>query len=338
MRDSPWRAIDAPTDTATVSARRVDASLPWDFFWARASDRRVMLTLRHAASSSPSDGLPRLRDLEVSLSEVDEFGTRMLGLKLRDPAQQDIFRTLCLDIVGAAAAATSELEAVNTAIRRTWRWHHLLRGGRSGLLSAVEQKGLIGELLVLERVLLPRLPASVALAAWMGPLDSPKDFEVGRLAIEAKVRRGSARPYVGISSEHQLDTEGVDALFLHVVELSAAPESQADSFSLSDLAARVRERILANDPNAVGTFDGLLNAAGLRDEDNYDDSNWMVGRTRAFAVNADFPRITAADTAPGLDRVRYAVELSHCEHFEVTESELDNAIAGLGEADANRAG
>ena len=338
MTDNPWRCIAAPSDTSMVNARRVDASLPWNFFWARSADRRVMLTLRHAVAASPAAALPRIREIEVTLSEVDEHGTRTLGLKLRDSAQRDIFHTLCLDIVTAAAGAVSEAGAVNTALRRTWRWHHLLRGGRSGRLSPEEQKGLIGELLVLERVLLPHLPTSVAIAAWMGPLGSPKDFEVGRLAIEAKVHRGSAEPNVAINSEYQLDSDGLDALFLHVVELSAAPESVAESFSVSDLAARVRSRILADEPGAEGTFDGLLDAAGLREEDSYDDSKWVEGRSRVYAVRADFPRITAAATLPGVERVRYTVALNRCEPFEVPEKALSNAIAGLGGVNADRLG
>ena len=335
MTDNPWRNIEAPGDTATVYARRVDAGLPWDFFWARSADRRVMLTLRHAASSSPVTRLPHIRDIEVTLSETDEHGTRTLGLKLIDSSLQDIFHTLCVDIVSAAARAASEPDAVNTALRRTWRWHHLLREGRSGLLSPEEQKGLIGELLVLERFLLPLLPASVAVAAWLGPLGSPKDFEVGLLAIEAKARRGSARPYVAITSEHQLDSDGVDALFLHVVELSVAPETATDSFSLSDLAARVRGRIVADDPGVEGAFDGLLTAAGLQEEDNYGDALWVEGRSRVYAVGADFPRITSTAIPPGVERVRYSVALNRCEPFEVPGSELREAIVGLGESDAD---
>ena len=336
MTDNPWHHIEPPTATSAINARRVDAGLPWDFFWARSADRRMMLTLRHAASSSPATRLPQIRDIEVTLSDTDQYGTRALGLKLRDSSLQDIFHTLCVDIVSAAARAASEPDAVNTALRRTWRWHHLLRGGRSGLLSPEEQKGLIGELLVLERFLLPLLPASVAVAAWLGPLGSPKDFEVGLLAIEAKARRGSARPYVAITSEHQLDSEGVDALFLHVVELSVAPETAADSFSVSDLAARVRGRIVADDPGAEGAFDGLLAAAGLQEEDDYADSRWVEGRCRVYAVGPDFPRITAATPPPGVERVTYSVALNRCEPFEIPDSQLRDAIAGLGGLDADR--
>ena len=335
MTDNPWRGIEAPSAADAANARRVDAALRWNFFWGRAADRRVMLTLRHAASSSPTTKLPQIRDIDVTLSDSDELGTRTLGLKLRDSAHQDIFHTLCVDIVSASAGAASEVEAVDIALRRTWRWHHLLRGGRSGLLSPEAQKGLIGELLVLERVLLPLLPVSVSVAAWIGPLDSPKDFEVGRLAIEAKARRGGAQPYIAISSEHQLDSDGVDDLFLHVVELSVAPESAEGSFSVTDLAERVRRRILADDPGIEGAFDGLLAAAGLREEDNYSDSQWVEGHSRVFAVHAGFPRITPSAIPPGVQHARYSVDLSHCEPFEVQESELRSAVATLGGTDAD---
>lgn len=59
-------------------------------------------------------------------------------------------------------------------------------------LSAEEQKGLIGELLVLERYLIPLFGPADATSAWVGPTGSPKDFECGRTAIEAKARRGAA--------------------------------------------------------------------------------------------------------------------------------------------------
>ena len=106
----------------------------------------------------------------------------------------------------------------------TWRWHHLLRGGRGTLLSPEEQKGLLGELFVLERLLLPSMDASSAVTAWRGPLGAPKDFEIARVAVEAKTHCWCCHT---VSLNHicssQLDERGVDSLFLHVVELDEAP-------------------------------------------------------------------------------------------------------------------
>lgn len=334
MSNNPWHHIEPPSSIHTANARRIDAGLPWDFFWARAADGRVMLTLQHAASSSPGSRLPRIQDIDVTLSASDEHGTRTLGLKLQESSLRDLFHTLCLDIVSATEHAVSEADAVNTALQRTWRWHHLLRGGRSDLLSAEEQRGLIGELLVLERYLLPLLPASVAVEAWRGPLDSPKDFEVSLLAIEAKARRGSSRPSVAISSEHQLDSTGLNSLYLHVVELSPAPETTSESFSVSAVANRIRERIMADDPGSVGIFDGLLTAAGLVSEHDYSSSCFVEGRSQVYIVGGGFPRITATDILPGLERVSYSIMLDTCELFEIAHDDLRNALARLGESDA----
>ena len=137
----------------------------------------VLLTLHLAAESAPTNRLPRLRDIEVSLWPPDESGTQILAFKLLNSNQQDIFQNLCRDIVSVAARADYEAEAVSVALLRTWRWHHLLRSGRGTLLSQEEQKGLLGELFVLERLLLPNIDAYSAVRAWRGPLGSPKDFE-----------------------------------------------------------------------------------------------------------------------------------------------------------------
>ena len=95
MAEDPWAEIAPPSISDSVAARRVDANLPWDFFWARGADRRVFLTLSHATESAPSTPLPRLRDIEMTLSPPDQANTRILALKLLDPGQQDIFHTLC---------------------------------------------------------------------------------------------------------------------------------------------------------------------------------------------------------------------------------------------------
>ena len=160
MGKDPWEEIDTPSIADSVAARRVDANLPWNFFWARGVDGRVLLTLRHATRSAttarlPRLRVPRLRDIEVTLSPSDESDTQLLAFKLLDSNQRDIFRTLCEDIISAASQAKSEVGAVSAALARTWRSHHLLRGGRGTLLSPEEQMGLLGELFVLERLLLP---------------------------------------------------------------------------------------------------------------------------------------------------------------------------------------
>lgn len=149
MTDSAWAGLVTPGCFNAVSARRVDADLAWDFFWARSSDRNYLLMLRHGSQSSPRDRLPQLKGIDVVDTPSGGADDVVLVLKLRDASQLDIFERLCRDIVGSTYGAASEREAVAAALGRTWRWHHLLRGGSDERLSPNEQQGLIGELLVL---------------------------------------------------------------------------------------------------------------------------------------------------------------------------------------------
>jgi Putative PD-(D/E)XK family member, (DUF4420) len=331
MIDDPWEGLEPPPDADVINARRVDAKLPWNFYWARSADRRCLLILGHEQGSSPQNRLPVIKGVDVSLSDSDQQGHRMLTLKLHDSAQRDIFHQLCLDIVASASRANSEREAVELTLARTWRWHHLLRGGASQKLSPEEQKGLIGELVVLEYLLLPVHSAFDAVAAWRGPLGAPKDFEIGRVCVEAKARRGAAEPHVMISSEHQLDLSGTDALFLHVVELAAATDQSDDGFSVSDIANRLHQQIAGVDASAADHFDSLLVANGLNREDDYSDSRWIRGPDRLYRVGEGFPSVTPGQFPSGVSGVRYSVSLPDCEAWRVSSDEFRAALKGAGD-------
>lgn len=324
----PWDELATPTAAATVTALRVDASLPWGFFWARDVEHKCLLILRHSAEVTPGGRLPRLQGIELS-DVIDETGSeRILGLRLIDSAQRDIFYQLCIDIVRSAARASTEKEALQLALARTWRWHHLLRGGRDDRLSLEEQKGLIGELLVLERYLLPLLSPRDAVLTWHGPLGAPKDFEVGRICIEAKARRGAATPFISISSEFQLDGSGIDSLFLHVVELDQASSGAEGSFTVSHIVRRIQDRVQVADADAGDIFAGTLTAAGFEWSDDYSDSLWVEGNPRLFQVGSGFPRITPERFPSGVSRVTYSIALAACEPYRILPAVLEDALTG----------
>jgi len=332
MSDDPWKDLTPPSSADALNARRVGAEMPWGFFWARGIDRRCLLLLRHAEDASPKLRLPHLKGIETALTDVDGDRNRTLVLRLLDSAQRDIFHRLCLDIMASAAGAETETDAVAIALARTWRWHHLLRGGGDGRLSPEEQKGLIGELLVLDQ-LLRSLSARDAVSSWRGPLGAPKDFEVGRLSVEAKARRGAATPYIAISSEHQLDVTGVDTLFLHVAELDQAQSDAPGGFTLSEIARRLHSAIGITDQLAADLFETLLSAAGFDWEDDYSDVKWIQGPDRLYRVGDGFPCITPASFPGGVLNVRYSVSLFECEPFRVPVDVLAATLEGASHGD-----
>ena len=325
MMTDPWYPISPPPKN-TLNARRVDLSTKWDLFWAIDAERNPLLLLEHAKDQVRPHRLPKLRGLQVENVPADGDPRERILIRLIEREQRDIFLRFCRDIVDATELATSEDQAVERFLARTWRWHQLLKGGRDKRLGDEAQKGLIGELFVLERHLFPVLGAADAVRCWTGPLDSPHDFEISRIHVEAKAR-GPAIPRVTISSEFQLDSSDADTFFLHVTEVAIATEGVPSARTLTEIVKRTRSIIPSDDMLTIDVFGEQLAAVGFDWTHDYSDKPWLVSAESLYAVREDFPRITPSMCASGVGNVRYAVSLPECEPFRAEVTALRNAIA-----------
>lgn len=319
--DRPWFNI------APGLARRVDADHVADFYWSVTHDGEPQLVLE-TPTVDPAPRLPTLRGLKARIVPQGQ-GRSRLSLCLVDPSLQDIFSRLCRDLVDASRVADNEHAAAQVAIRRTWRWHHLLRGGGPGLLSAEEQKGLIGEIHVLRR-LIEVVGCAAAVTSWRGPLGAPKDFEVGPHAIEAKARRGAATPHVRISSEDQLDGNGVDVLLLHVIDLSTAVEGEGAT--LSDSARELFDLVRALDEGLLEPLEDRFAAAGFHWSDDYSEFPWSEGQHRLYRVVDAFPCLQASSVPTGVSHVTYAIDLNVIDEYQLPWSDAARLLTEAGDA------
>jgi len=328
MSHDPWADLASPLTANTVSARRVDADIPWHFFWARDFSGKCMLILTHSTDATTPGRLPNLKGIQLERVPSECGSQQSLTFRLLDSTHREIFHRLCTDIVTVASIAPSELAAVIATIQRTWRWHHLLRGGSQQRLSEEEQKGLIGELLTIEKYLLPNYSAMVAISAWSGPYGAPKDFQIGLCCIETKAHGSSAKPTVEITSEHQLDGNGLDRLFLLIAALDPAAPGSPGQFTLTELVARLRDQIMQADPAALNLYEAGLAAVGFRGEDDYSEYAWIAGSTRLYSVGEHFPRLVASGMMNGVHHVRYSLSLATCDTFRIADDEFVAALKG----------
>ena len=326
--EDPWSGISAPQVQASqISARRVAQATPWGLYWAVDADRNVLLILQHGATIRRSRRMPKLRGLRVEAQPADRGSDERIVIRLTEPEQRDIFLRFCHDVVDATVLAQTEEQAVERFLARTWRWHRLLQGGRDKRLGDDEQRGLIGELVVLERHLLPVLGALDAVRCWTGPLGAPHDFEISRIHVEAKAK-GSATPRVTISSEHQLEAGNANRLFLHVTEVTTAAEGGPDALTVTNIATRIRVGLAGRDMAAVDLFEERLGAVGFDWTDDYSDKLWMVGQEALYEVCEGFARITPAMVPGGVGNVRYTISLQDCEAFRVVPAALPITVLG----------
>lgn len=325
MTSDPWAELSRPRSSSELAARRVDENIDADFFWAKDYAGRYILLLQHSMGIPPDLRIPKLKDVEVECAVLMD-DKRHIRFILANSELKDIFAELCRDIVAAAESANSEDAVIRSAISRMWRWHHLLRSGPRGILGEEQQKGLIGELLLLEAIC-EQLPFSQAVESWVGPLGGAKDFLLpGEIGVESKAVRGSDQPFVMISSEWQLDTQEISLLFLSVANVSRSTRSDPAARTLTTFVQLLRQKAINSAPEVLFDLESRLHAAGYRDEDDYDEYWWKTDGPDFFEVGSDFPRLEGSQLPAGLERLSYRILLGSCRAFTVERTHFLNSL------------
>jgi Putative PD-(D/E)XK family member, (DUF4420) len=305
LNDSPWAGLEA----GKVDTRRVDAKAKWHFFWAVMPRADAALVLQLQNLPRPIPDLPKLKNLEIRFQTLP--GGPILYIRLKDNSHLELFEALCRDVVAAGEKAETEPEALDRAIGRTFRWHYLLRGGRSEVMSEEAQKGLIGELEIF-KLIVSMLGPKAALAAWMGPSGAPKDFELKSDCIEVKARRGASQPYVKISNEHQLADVADRQLWLAVLAVDKVQRPHGNT--LSEIIAEVTHHVESVDPSITLDLDFHLADAGYDSNHDYTPWRWIVSAPEFHAVKEGFPRI-ASPVPLGISGLTYSISLSACSPY-----------------------
>jgi len=313
--ETPWSGLRS----CGPEARRVDGNAALDFFWWVGGRGEPGLLLILPEGIEEIRPLPSVRSLAIRYRTLPSG--RALMLMLEDEEQVELFEVFCRDVMGAAERASSAADVLSRTVRRMMRWHHMLRGGAAGKLSTEEQRGLVGELALLNE-LADRIGEAAAVTAWRGPSGAPRDFELPGLCIEAKARRSAARPKVAVSSEDQLADIPDTVLLLRVTDVDSAGGPPGRT-----LAAIVAEALDRFGASASGDLlEQALLATGFDAEDDYTDLSWAVGTRRTFEVRDDFPRIVPP-LPQGTGDLRYSVALADCNTFIVEDDTLAELLA-----------
>jgi hypothetical protein len=182
----------------------ISTEMPLDILAGmRASDNAPCLMLQTTLAPEALFELGGMR-----LSTMPDQSGPFLVLSLEDSSRRDLFSTICADVVSAAARAVTA-GALEQVLARLDAWRRFLRDRRDGL-SRPETIGLIGELLVLEQLL---VADPYGLATWQSPDDGLHDFESSGHALEVKAGLGPSSS-ITISALDQLDTTGLRRLDL----------------------------------------------------------------------------------------------------------------------------
>ncbi|WP_167632208.1 PD-(D/E)XK motif protein [Mariprofundus ferrooxydans] len=303
---NPWDEVAAPRDD--INVRRADPSHPFDFFWGKDTAGRYLFLFQTSTRSKLPSQMPEIKGIDISVFHSDM--DRMV-ITLREKIDWEMFLALCRDLMFATSSLHSEESVVPVILRRLTRWQQLLSRGVKDLLTEAEIKGLIGELVFLEKYLEPAFGISDAVRFWLGPEGAPQDFNVGDAAIEVKCQSGSSTPCIRISSLEQLSPQ-LPEMYLYVVTLGKAARDAHESIDLLSLISEIRDRISIDAPGSLERFNDLLHSCGYMDKEAYAEYAYILSADMMFNVIDDFPRI-ASDAVPGgVTKVSYSISLDQC--------------------------
>lgn len=305
-----WSSLSAHDSTPSWQAIALPPAGPVDIQAGRRSpdNAEAILLGFPSARLAPAEKLPEGQGFSVERADSDDARQLRLALTRRAAGSADLFAAMACDVVGAldeaASAGAAEPKLLQVFLGRVGAWQEFMRKG-SQTLSPEAEIGLVGELTLLRSIIDAGVPLASAIEAWVGPLDGPRDFELGTGSVEVKATLSAAGFPARIGSLEQLDDSVRQPLFLAGVRLRQSETGQ----SLPALVAEMRD-VAAGEPEAVRLLSERLIAAGYFDAhaDRY-VRRFTLADTRVVEVKDGFPRLTPGSVPLGVTKATYEIDL-----------------------------
>ena len=244
----------------------------------------------------PSSKAVKVRSVE------QQNGKYALQFILLYSSLDELFAKLCWDLMDASKESDNPVSALVSQYKK---WQRLLQRVQGDLLPKNIQKGLIGELLMLEE-LIQSDGYSFAVNCWVGPEGSDQDFDLNRAWIEVKTTT-IAGTTITISSLQQLDR--TDKGYLAVYHIDPTTAYGDATISLNEMISRID--MLITDENTKNIFSCKLARLGyqLKDAEKYSEFRFKVKEKELFEVDESFPRLCKSTVPIGVTEVKYDISL-----------------------------
>jgi hypothetical protein len=307
--ETKWREM--PVNPESPAFQRVDELHPLDFYLGKeVSGEWILLLITDERPKTSRE----YQAIHVICRERQD-GRWALLFRLMNPELEKLFSLLCEDLVEASRNIQARALSATFVLARFARWQKLLERGQSGILEAEALRGLIGELLFLEKQAIPSKGLRAAVNGWVGPTGAERDFRFAEHEYEVKAIRTGAKRVV-ISSAEQLDLPA-KLLDLFVVLLDEAEPGTPAAFTPLGLVDRLKEA-LESDPIALEAFESKLMDAGFVTRHEYNERTYLFRQFRMFRVAEGFPAIRRSQLPRGIRKVVWELEVSAILSFELS--------------------
>jgi hypothetical protein len=280
-------------------------------------DEEALLVGFRNIRAVPESHLPQGHGFDVSRLAADPMGGGRFWVALarRSGGCPELFAMMAEDLLRLIEDGGTQDEdgLLYRFLSRIRAWQDFMDRHREGVLSAEAELGLLGELILIDRMIEAGMLEKHVIDAWQGPLDALQDFMPGSGGIEVKATLSAGGFPTSISSLEQLDDSMRQPLFLAAVRLALDPSGM----TLPAKADAIRERLGGNQA-ALDLFNVRLMQAGLllTAAERY-TRRFLHVATVVMHVCDGFPRLTRAHVHPAIRKARYEIDLDLAEASDI---------------------
>ena len=303
--------------------KRYSAEVKPDVFIAlKAPEKLRCIAFKISVGSSFDENQwIKLKDIKIETLPDDRDKTKkFLLILLLNKQHQDIFSTLCEDLIFGVSKVSKDDALIKKILERLAKWQSLFeKVGKQGL-SNEAQRGLYGELYFLRFFLSKTPDKTYCLKSWLGPEKSIQDFQHSNWAVEVKTTSGKNHQKIHITSERQLDDSIIEKIFLYHLSLDIRIENGE---SLNSIVIEILKQ-LSDDIVAHNLFKLKLLESGYYKIHKYlyEERCYSIRQENSYRVSGNFPRITEKQIPNGVGDVRYSIILSESEDWRIDKETL----------------
>lgn len=263
------------------------------------------------------DSLPKFRGLDISIvvQSLGKFSNAtFLRLTQSIPNTDNIFELVISDLCDKVIQLQNKTNLSDTLINTLSEWKLFFEKQENEILSLSAQKGLVGELHFLKDYIFRNYSLAESVFYWTGSNKTTHDFQIKNKVVEVKTTSGKQHKKFSISSEKQLDSTGLEYLYLALFSVNLH-----SNMPQCTLPALIREICaIIQDPISIFRFQVKLAKYGYNETlANKYTTGFSISEMRFFEVKEGFPRLLQADLPNGVGEIKYSVVVAACTPYEI---------------------
>jgi hypothetical protein len=233
----------------------------------------------------------------ISITHFKYGETFALNISLTNEDYSDLFYLMCDDLIDSSRICNDK-KGYNFIINRFEKWKQFTNTINE-YLSESEVKGLLGELLSLDKHFISKYGASKAINGWTGTEPTIKDFTYDDFWYEIK---STTNNEIIINSIEQLDSDIIGLLIVIKLE-KMSPESSG--LSLNSIYENITKKL-----------ESSIDRSAFLIKEYYEKYKYRIVSFDYYKVNHNFPKIKKDSLDSAITKVKYTLTLNLLENYQ----------------------